>query len=108
MLWALWHLPVVADDPGLRTPVPFMLGVIVQSVLFTWLFRGTGGSVFIAVLFHAWYDSVLMYVVAILPEVEIATLWWLLLALNGAAAVAVVVAGRVGLRRGPARAAPAP
>lgn len=43
-----------------------------------------------------------MYVVAILPAVEIATLWWLLLALNAGAALSVVAGGGLGRRGEPA------
>ena len=60
----MWHLPVVLADPGLRVPVPFLLQVVPLSIMFTWLFLRTKGSVLIAVLFHAWFDLVLMYVAA--------------------------------------------
>src|SRR5437763_50454 len=38
VIWAVWHLPVVLADPGLRVPVPFLLQVVPLSILFTWLF----------------------------------------------------------------------
>jgi membrane protease YdiL (CAAX protease family) len=58
-LWAAWHLPN-AFIPGLGyylTAFPvFLVYVVAMSVLFTWLANGTGGSIWIAWLFHAAID----------------------------------------------------
>jgi membrane protease YdiL (CAAX protease family) len=92
VIWSLWHLPGVLADPTLRVPVPFHLQVIPLAVLFTWLFVNTKGSLFIAVLFHAWNDLVLQYLGAMVAPGDYERMWWLLLASLGLAAVAVVVA----------------
>jgi membrane protease YdiL (CAAX protease family) len=96
VIWAVWHLPVVLADPGLRVPAPFLLQVVPLSILFTWLFLRTKGSVLIAVLFHAWFDLVLMYVAAMVAPGDYRLLWWLLCAVQGVTAGVVVAAG--GLR----------
>jgi len=93
VVWAVWHLPIVLADPALRAPVPFLLQIVPLSVLFTWLFLHTRGSVLIAVLFHAWYDVVLMYVAATVPSGDYGLLWWLLCAVQGVAAGLVVAGG---------------
>jgi membrane protease YdiL (CAAX protease family) len=106
VVWSLWHLPVVLSDPVLRTPVPFLLAVLPASVLFTWLFLHTRGSVLLAVLFHAWFDVVLAAGAAMVAPSDYARLWWLLVAAQAAAA-AVVISGerwRLAADRGPARA----
>ncbi len=36
----------------------FTLGIVCGSILLTWLYRGSGGSVFIVALWHACYDLV--------------------------------------------------
>jgi hypothetical protein len=94
VIWSLWHLPVVLDKPDLRGPAPFHLAVIPLAVLFTWLFVHTGGSVLIAVLFHAWYDLVLGYVVAMIVPNDYEHMWWLLFAVQSIAAVVVLLAER--------------
>jgi membrane protease YdiL (CAAX protease family) len=99
VVWAVWHLPVVLADPGLRVPAPFFLQVVPLSILFTWLFLRTSGSVFIAILFHAWFDLVLMYVAAMVAPGDYRLLWWLLCGVQGVAAGVVVAAG--GLRPAP-------
>ena len=99
VIWAVWHLPVVLADPGLRVPVPFLLQVVPLSILFTWLFLRTRGSVLIAVLFHAWLDLLLIYVAAMVAPGDYRLLWWLLCGVQGVAAGVVVAAG--GLRPAP-------
>ncbi len=54
VMWTLWHIPMLT----LQGVSPWLYGVFVPlmvggSVLFTWLYRHTGGSLLIAVLAHA-------------------------------------------------------
>jgi uncharacterized protein len=94
VIWSLWHLPVVLDKPDLRVPAPFFLAVIPLAVLFTWLFLHTRGSLLIAVLFHAWYDLVLMYPLDVIARSDYARMWWLLFAVQSIVAVSVLLAER--------------
>jgi membrane protease YdiL (CAAX protease family) len=94
VIWGLWHLPVVLDKPELRVPAPFFLQVIPLAVLFTWLFLRTGGSVLIAVVFHAWYDLVLDYVLEPIARSDFARMWWLLFAVQSIVAVIVLLVER--------------
>jgi membrane protease YdiL (CAAX protease family) len=55
VLWALWHLPLLwTEGNGMfHQPVWLLLmDVTAKSVLFTWVFLHTRGSVLIAMLFH--------------------------------------------------------
>lgn len=58
MLWALWHLPKFAMG-GVTASAhayPFWvlaLNIIAESILFTWLYQRTQGSLLLATLFHA-------------------------------------------------------
>lgn len=65
VFWTLWHVPGFFV-PGMALPaIPlnwllilnFLLRVMSLSVLFTWLFNNTKGSLFIAFLFHAAVNS---------------------------------------------------
>ena len=56
VVWAVWHLPVFAIPASSQYGqafLPYAVGVLGFSVLLTWLFNGTGGSVLLAMLFHA-------------------------------------------------------
>jgi len=55
LIWGLWHLPLHFIPSTTQSAIPiweFILQTVVLAVLYTWLHLGTGGSVFIAVLFH--------------------------------------------------------
>jgi hypothetical protein len=65
LLWGLWHLPVFVFVPGYSSAGPGVVGIatsflvftavgtVGQSLLLTWLFSHTRGSVLLAVLAHA-------------------------------------------------------
>jgi uncharacterized protein len=55
VIWALWHLPLLWTEGGPMYQLPvwlLLLDVTAKSVLFTWVFLHTRGSVLIAMLFH--------------------------------------------------------
>lgn len=100
VIWSLWHLPVTLATPELRVPVPFLLAVIPLSVLTTWIFVHTRSSVFIAILFHAWFDVVLLAGFGMVAPSDAALTWWLLGATETVLAIVVVaIWGRDLVRR---------
>lgn len=63
VFWVGWHLPAFFYLPtyiklGLGIFPMFALGVICGSVVYTWIFNSTKGSVLIAVLFHGVFNFV--------------------------------------------------
>lgn len=88
--WALWHLPVLVDDPA-TAPVLFTL-IVALSFILTWLFNGTGGSLIGPLLFHATQNAE-EAVEMILPAI-VDTDWEAIPAL-GLLALAVVAAIRL-------------
>jgi len=59
VIWALWHLPLwLTGAPG-RTPIlyaAFVVSVIALSVILTWVYNSTGGSLLMVVLLHATFN----------------------------------------------------
>jgi membrane protease YdiL (CAAX protease family) len=56
VLWGLWHLPVFFNPDTSYSNLPFLLFlafIVLIAVLMTWLFNSTGGSVLMAMFFHA-------------------------------------------------------
>jgi uncharacterized protein len=55
-IWALWHLPLwLTGEPG-RTPTlytGFLVSAFALSIIFTWVYNSTGGSLLMIVLLHA-------------------------------------------------------
>jgi uncharacterized protein len=58
-IWALWHLPLwLTGTPG-HTPLiyaGFVVSVFALSVLLTWVYNSTGGSLLLVVLAHATFN----------------------------------------------------
>lgn len=56
VFWALWHLPLLlikGDVMSTYPLAPYFLEVIAISVVYTWLYNSTRGSVLIVTIFHA-------------------------------------------------------
>ena len=56
VIHALWHLPLHFLEGTVQQQMPildFALKVVVGTIIYTWLYNHTGGSVFVATLYHA-------------------------------------------------------
>ena len=54
--WACWHLPLYAIDTGNQERAPlaaFLISVVALSVVYTWFWTVTSGSLLVALLFHS-------------------------------------------------------
>jgi membrane protease YdiL (CAAX protease family) len=110
VLWGLWHLPTffIAGTPQFRQPVvAFLIMTTAYSILLTWVFLHTRGSVLIATLFHGAINvSQGFFLAGTEPG---SRYWWLALAYGGAAvALAVVLGPGLSRRRTPMTASPGP
>jgi membrane protease YdiL (CAAX protease family) len=92
LLWGLWHLPTfyVPGAPQHGLPISaFLLLTMAYSVLFTWIYLHTRGSVLIATLFHG---AINLSQGLLLGGLDPACTYWLLAAVYGLAAL-VLAAG---------------
>jgi membrane protease YdiL (CAAX protease family) len=107
-LWGLWHLPtfLVPGTPQYGLPVTaFVLLTIEYSILMTWVFLHTLGSVLIATLFHG---AINLSQGIFLGGIDGAGRYWLLSIVYGVAAlIAAIALGFTALRK-PAASSPAP
>jgi uncharacterized protein len=56
VIWAFYHLPLSFTGQAFRSPslfVPFAISTIALSVILTWVYNSTGGSLLLVVLLHA-------------------------------------------------------
>jgi membrane protease YdiL (CAAX protease family) len=56
LIWGFWHLPLylTQGDPIAATPFAWLLaGIVADSILFTWVFNHTRGSLLPVLLFHS-------------------------------------------------------
>ncbi|MEM2885281.1 MAG: CPBP family intramembrane glutamic endopeptidase [Thermoproteota archaeon] len=100
--WGAWHLPLFFMPGTIQSQTPvwgFMILVTCGTVLFTWLYNNTGGSILAAMLFHA-TNNLSFFV---FPTLETALGGLYLLALNVSFAAIVSLAwGPKNLVRGKA------
>lgn len=101
VLWGAWHLPTffVSGAPQHGLPFSaFVLLTVAYSVVFTWVYLHTRGSVLIATLLHGAINfSQGLFLGGIDPARE----YWLLAAVYGVAALALVAATGSSLSRNP-------
>jgi uncharacterized protein len=70
VLWGFWHLAYALAPGGFLSETPFYLVVantIGLAILHTWVFTHVRGSIFIAILFHAWNNTVSVFLSNWLP-----------------------------------------
>lgn len=56
VLWGIWHLPLYLTQGHPLSEIFFgwtLLGIVADTILFTWVYNHTGGSLLLALLFHA-------------------------------------------------------
>jgi membrane protease YdiL (CAAX protease family) len=89
VLWGAWHLPTffVPGAPQYGLPFSaFVLLTVAYSVVFTWVYLHTRGSVLISTLLHG---AINFFPGLLLGGIDPAREYWLLAAVYGAAALAV-------------------
>lgn len=73
-VWALWHLPLYVVPGGYYEGRPFLLFVplvLAVSVVLTWLYNSTDGSVVAAMVFHAGFNSASVLIPVPLAGLEV-------------------------------------
>lgn len=95
LLWGLWHLPLWWMGENFHGQIPFVLFVIENvalSIILTWVYNRTGGSLLLVLLLHA-ASNLTIGVAPLLPEYtggSTLPLWLsVALACAGAAVIAV-------------------
>jgi uncharacterized protein len=100
ILWGLWHLPLFWTPWNTLTTfnvVVFVLATICLTIIYTWVFNNTKGSLLIVILLHASFNVAAAGIVAPLFPAPIVLDYGLLPILVGFGAAALLV---VALTRG--------
>ena len=99
-LWAGWHLPAFFDPSSTQAalpPVAWTLGVVVNSLVLTYLFNATVESVPVAALYHATFNVAGLWVLSGLPVDDVGVVYWMGIGLFTAVAAGLVLVTRGGL-----------
>ena len=102
MVWAVWHLPLLISEPtGQRPPFPFLVWVLGQAVVLTWIYNTSSGSVLLAVLFHAAANVAgRLLIEPFLGQDGFVVVWWLMAAAYALGAAVLIWRTRGRLGRG--------
>ena len=96
-LWAVWHFPYALTKGSFLSEVPLYLlfiSLLAQSIIYTWIFINTDGSLLLAVLFHAAGNitsNLLPYLPPASPDIRI---YSFTIAINCAIAIGILFASR--------------
>jgi len=56
-MWAAWHLPLFLASWSSASPLSYVFIVVSLSMVFTYAFNSSGGSVLVAILMHSAFNS---------------------------------------------------
>ena len=100
VIWATWHIPLIGIEFQGQIIPAFLLGIMSASVLSTWLFNRSEGSLLPLALFHAAVNTTgAGYVFRMFTGSDLTRLWWIFVFLWMAAAVLSAVVGAHGKPR---------
>ena len=88
VIWAAWHLPILITG---QIPWPNLLMIMGMSIIFTWLFKNTQGSVLMAVLFHASIDAYGEFFLPMFSGADLVRVYWLMGAGFGLWAIGLII-----------------
>ncbi len=57
-IWAVWHLPLLGNEFAPAVIPAFLISLVAGTLIQTWIFNRTRGSVFAQMLFHAMVNTV--------------------------------------------------
>jgi membrane protease YdiL (CAAX protease family) len=86
VLWALWHVPLFLLVPGYNGAGTGFLGILIPfvaftvmvtaySVMFTWVFNNTRGSILLAIVLHASINTAPAMLPSLFPSLKVNSLF---------------------------------
>lgn len=103
--WALWHLPYALTKGSAMSHGPLhgpWSHMLATSILFTWIFNHTRGSVLLAILFHAAGNVTFHVLPVLVPGVHASGIWGEIVRWAVVAAVVIIAGPRHLSRNAPA------
>ncbi|MDX1638371.1 MAG: CPBP family intramembrane glutamic endopeptidase [Balneolaceae bacterium] len=105
VLWGMWHLPLYLTEGHPLSDLFFgwtLLNITADSVLFTWVFNKTQGSLFAVLLFHASIATTGLFLATADESIVISiALKWLIVSVVVLKTGAATLSSQVGHRRNP-------
>ena len=90
ILHMFWHLPLLGVEYDMQSVVPWAIGLMGYTIVVTWMYMNSGGSVLLPALMHSAVNTSAFFF-QMFNGAELIRLWWLFAILWALAAVAVVL-----------------
>jgi len=101
-IWALWHLPLFGLEIHTNIAIPFLIGVFSATILGTWIYNRTNGSVLLQMLFHTTVNTVgAGFIFQMFQPEQVVILWWVYSAVWLTLALSVLRIFRVEFTKNP-------
>src|SRR5262245_41051538 len=90
--WAIWHLPLFGTEFTTERYIPFLISLVAATILITWVFNHTRGSVLIPMIFHATVNTVgAGYFFQMFSGPDLNRMWWIYAILWTLATIIVIL-----------------
>ena len=77
-LWAIWHLPLIGNEFPPSLVPQFLIALFAATVLSTWIYNRTRGSILLPMMFHATVNSIgAGFLFPMFSGVDLMRLWWI-------------------------------
>jgi uncharacterized protein len=97
VLLAAWHLPIALSGGALA--VPYLVAAIASAVVTNWVYYNARGSALLAILYHSAANTIGLFFSPAFSGPDLTRYFWLLGAVNIAAAALVVLLNGAPLQR---------
>jgi len=100
-LWAIWHFPYALTKGTFLSEVPlywFFINLLALSVIYTWIFINTNGSLLLALLFHVAGNTTSNLLPILPPATSDLRIYYFTIAINCFIAVVILALSKGKLR----------
>jgi hypothetical protein len=89
VLLAGWHAPLVLTEGSIAAP--YLITTVLSAVVTNWVYYNARQSALLAILYHTAANTMGLYLFPMFAGPDLVRAYWLLAALNGIAAIGVVI-----------------
>ena len=77
-LWAIWHLPLMGNEFPLSLIPQFLIALLAATILTTWIYNRTRGSVLLPMIFHSAVNSIgAGFLFPMFSGTDLVRVWWI-------------------------------
>jgi membrane protease YdiL (CAAX protease family) len=93
-LWAIWHFPYALTKGTALSGIPlywFFINLLALSIIYTWIFNNTNGSLLVPLLFHAAGNTTSNLLPILPPLTSDLRIYYFIIAIHSAIAIGILL-----------------